>query len=254
MFDDQQNSAAVPPPNLPMEPEDMFAGVEKGEQALSDPKMPDALSSGMLKRKGSEVMPTVQSGSDSEVPVAVISSTAQPVLGKIFLVILIIVAVGGLGFGGWWLYNRFVEVPADVTTPTPETSVPPITETTPAATIPVPVPDQLLVSPAATSTITTEIKNDAILFGAPVDGDKDGLSDLREQEVGTDPNKSDTDLDGLIDGDEVFIWKTNPLNPDTDGDSYPDGDEIKNGYNPLGRGRLLNSSTSTVPTAPTSTK
>ncbi len=33
----------------------------------------------------------------------------------------------------------------------------------------------------------------------------------------------DTDGDGLIDGDEVNIYGTDPLNPDTDGDGMPDG-------------------------------
>lgn len=47
----------------------------------------------------------------------------------------------------------------------------------------------------------------------------------------------DTDYDGLSDSQE-YEYKTNPLNPDSDGDGYKDGVEIKNGYNPLGQGRL----------------
>jgi lipoprotein-anchoring transpeptidase ErfK/SrfK len=35
------------------------------------------------------------------------------------------------------------------------------------------------------------------------DQDKDGLSDAMEWELGTDPNKSDTDGDGFTDGEEV---------------------------------------------------
>lgn len=46
---------------------------------------------------------------------------------------------------------------------------------------------------------------------AEVDTDGDGLTDAREQELGTDPQ-----------------------NPDTDGDGYTDGDEVENGYSPLG--------------------
>ncbi len=53
------------------------------------------------------------------------------------------------------------------------------------------------------------------------------------------PDKDvDSDNDGLIDLDEVDIYKTDPNNPDTDGDGYLDGDEVKNGYNPNGVGKL----------------
>ena len=81
------------------------------------------------------------------------------------------------------------------------------------------------------------------------DTDGDGLNDGAEVIVNkTDPQKADTDNDGLSDGDEVLIWHTNPSNPDTDGDSYLDGEEVRNGYSPLGPGKLFNSSTSTVGT------
>ena len=70
------------------------------------------------------------------------------------------------------------------------------------------------------------------------DSDKDGLSDEREKELGTDPNSPDTDKDGLSDYLEIKVYETNPLNPDTDGDSYLDGEEVKAGYNPRGEGKL----------------
>jgi len=50
MFEDQPKSAGGPPANLPTEPVDMFAGVEESAE-VAPPKMPDALSSGLLKRK-----------------------------------------------------------------------------------------------------------------------------------------------------------------------------------------------------------
>ncbi len=50
---------------------------------------------------------------------------------------------------------------------------------------------------------------------ALVDSDSDGLNDLAEEYIGTDPN-----------------------NADTDGDSYSDLSEILNSYNPLGEGVL----------------
>ncbi len=56
----------------------------------------------------------------------------------------------------------------------------------------------------------------------------DGLNNLQEHRLGTDPTVPDTDADGLIDGDEVRFG-TRPLYYDTDGDKLPDGWEIKYG-------------------------
>jgi hypothetical protein len=75
------------------------------------------------------------------------------------------------------------------------------------------------------------------------DTDKDGLSDVKEAQLGTNLNLADTDGDGLSDGDEVNVFKTNPLKPDTDGDGIIDGTEVKKGYNPNGPGKLLDFST-----------
>ncbi len=73
-----------------------------------------------------------------------------------------------------------------------------------------------------------------------VDTDHDGLTDYQEVHLyHTDPNKADTDGDGLSDRDEVITWKTDPNKADTDGDGFSDGSEVKNGYNPLGPGKLL---------------
>ncbi|MBI3260583.1 MAG: OmpA family protein [Ignavibacteriae bacterium] len=59
------------------------------------------------------------------------------------------------------------------------------------------------------------------------DTDGDGLTDEKEEQIGTDPNNPDTDGDGLNDGEEVNDYKTKPLNADTDGDGLSDGDEVK---------------------------
>jgi outer membrane protein OmpA-like peptidoglycan-associated protein len=64
------------------------------------------------------------------------------------------------------------------------------------------------------------------LFGGDNDADKDGLLKSEEKRLGTDPNKYDTDGDGLGDGDEVRKYHTNPLKVDTDGDGLSDGDEV----------------------------
>ena len=65
-----------------------------------------------------------------------------------------------------------------------------------------------------------------------VDTDGDGLTDVRERELGTDPTRTDTDGDGLGDGYEV-AGGTNPLVADTDGDGLSDGLEAAYCSNPL---------------------
>lgn len=64
------------------------------------------------------------------------------------------------------------------------------------------------------------------------DSDGDGLSDSEELALGTDPTRADTDGDELDDGNEVALG-TDPTNPDTDGDGVPDGEEIAAGTDPL---------------------
>jgi hypothetical protein len=66
------------------------------------------------------------------------------------------------------------------------------------------------------------------------DGDGDGLSNVEEAELGTDPDDPDSDDDGLLDGTEVRGGNpavaddpanriTDPLDPDTDNDRLCDG-------------------------------
>lgn len=57
------------------------------------------------------------------------------------------------------------------------------------------------------------------------DTDKDGLPDFFEKNLGTAPNKVDTDGDGLTDGYEYFDLATDPLKADTDGNGMLDGNE-----------------------------
>lgn len=63
------------------------------------------------------------------------------------------------------------------------------------------------------------------------DADGDGLTNLQEQEIGTDLSKPDTDSDGLSDGQELRDG-TDPLLDDTDGDGVTDGYEVELGTDP----------------------
>jgi len=65
------------------------------------------------------------------------------------------------------------------------------------------------------------------------DKDLDGLTDEEEIKLGTNPNNPDTDGDGIMDKDEIDLWKTNPLKADTDGDGMVDGEEARRGTDPL---------------------
>ena len=65
------------------------------------------------------------------------------------------------------------------------------------------------------------------------DFDEDGLTNLQEYELGTEPYNEDTDGDGLKDGEEINIYGTDPLKVDTDEDGLEDGDEIYFETDPL---------------------
>jgi hypothetical protein len=74
------------------------------------------------------------------------------------------------------------------------------------------------------------------------DTDGDGLSDGAEFTAGTNPNKADTDGDAISDGDEVNTAPvSNPLLMDSDGDGATDALERRVGTNP--------SSAASVPTS-----
>jgi len=59
-----------------------------------------------------------------------------------------------------------------------------------------------------------------------LDPDNDGLTNLEEYQYSTDPLDSDTDGDGLTDGQEVNTYFTDPLDSDSDGDELTDGQEV----------------------------
>lgn len=54
------------------------------------------------------------------------------------------------------------------------------------------------------------------------DSDKDGLTNIEEKQLGTNPDLYDSDGDTLSDYQEVKVLKTSPLNVNTDKDRYND--------------------------------
>ena len=64
------------------------------------------------------------------------------------------------------------------------------------------------------------------ILKSDTDKDKDGLTNKDEKARGTNSKLSDTDGDGLADGEEVLVHNTDPLHADSDRDSLTDADEI----------------------------
>jgi hypothetical protein len=174
---------------------------------------------------------------------------------KVLLIALLIILLIGLGY---LVYVKFLtgqnasEVPVvtnPIVTNTPIATRTPITNTQPVST---PVSDNVAVvtsTPLITSTTTTTTTI-ATTTTANLDTDGDGLTNQEEAILGTDPNKVDTDGDGLSDYEEVRIYHTDPLKADTDGDGHNDGEEVKNGYNPLGAGKMTDVQKQAASTTP----
>lgn len=59
------------------------------------------------------------------------------------------------------------------------------------------------------------------------DFDSDNLTNLEEQQAGTDPTRASTDGDGLADGIELRTYLTEPRDSDTDDDGLDDGSEVE---------------------------
>jgi len=252
MFDDQPiNNTGSVPNNLPIgEPEDIFSQIDGGEdvaptvdlppagsatppEEISQPVSPPEVMSRPSAREAGILQPPTKQ--IAEPPISQMSPARGPVLSQgLMIVVISLVALAIVGGGGWWVYHSFISPPKDFF---------PQTEVNVDNSVPVETSVENNSSSTQNNNTTPEQVDNSVLFGEQVDSDDDQLSDDKERELGTDPNNWDSDADGLGDGDEALVWKTNPLNPDTDGDTYLDGAEVKNGYNPLGPGKLFNVST-----------
>src|SRR5215207_3626049 len=112
--------------------------------------------------------------------------------------------------------------------PVPTVLLPPV-DAAPAAIAPTPVAAApVLEEPTPIPTTAPVVSSES----GDIDGD--GLSDVDEATYGTDPLNSDSDGDGLLDGEEVNQYGTSPVAWDTDGDGLSDADELFTfGTNPL---------------------
>ncbi len=76
------------------------------------------------------------------------------------------------------------------------------------------------------SIIAIAIILSSIVIFLLIDADNDGLTTFSELKAGTEIFKSDSDSDGLSDGEEINDYGTDALNSDCDNDDILDGDEI----------------------------
>lgn len=124
--------------------------------------------------------------------------------------------------GGQQLQN-----PTAITDTTVETTEPSVGQGE-EPTSPVPTTIPILTTPA-TPTPTTPAPTTATPIPTTqpsgyADSDRDGLSDSKERQIGTDLDNDDTDGDGISDYDEITKYRLNPLAADSDGDGTPDSD------------------------------
>ena len=278
MFDNHSappNNTA--PTNLPLgEPDDMFAGAGAPEDfaadsipmpaapAVSDPAeilaappvvLPTALDAGVLKprvqvaepqpepndpfsvRQERTAQPVPQNNPvtsglpfpEASVPTRTPENVLRAPMGgrAVWITLATLISLGIVGGAGAWVYFTYIN-------PAPATILPT------QDTVPVAVPTSTPVNTETDDTPSATSTDSEILFGdAVLDTDSDGLDDSYEKKNGTDMLLWDTDGDGLSDGVEVMTWKTDPTKVDTDGDTYTDSMEIRNGYNPLGEGKLF---------------
>ena len=66
-----------------------------------------------------------------------------------------------------------------------------------------------------------------------LDLDGDGIPNEEERLRGTDPQRVDSDFDGLSDFEEIRRYLTSPILVDTDGDGAWDGEEVAAGTDPM---------------------
>lgn len=182
-----------------------------------------------------------------EAPPQIVATSFGPSRTPIILGVIAVLAI--IGGAGWYFLsgsgsssvNDTGDVINDLLPQDEDTSPIPAPEPEPRSApeiilIPEPAPEsEPEPEPPPAPTIPIDVP-DAVLNA--LDSDRDGLNDIRERDLGTNPQSADTDSDGLSDFDEVEKYGTDPTDPDTDGDGYLDGKEVEGGYNPNGPGTL----------------
>jgi hypothetical protein len=211
-------TAAAPQPLT-----DMFAGLDAG---LGSPVPPMGVNPAQPGGAATGMNPEPSGGSR-----------------KYFIVGFLVLLLIGIVVGGYFAYGKFsamvnkdgeqpgtVETPVETAKPdttTPATTTKPAVETADTAS-------GTTGSSTATSTATTT---------SPLSADTATTSPSATSTAAAPAadRTKDSDNDGLTDYEEVNFYKSNPAVGDTDGDGFLDGAEVKNGFNPLGAGKMIDS-------------
>ncbi len=170
------------------------------------------------------------------------NSPIQMIIHKYKTTLILVGVILLLAYPAYWLINKFV-----LTSPEPENIL---------VTLPNQIKDENTepeTNPEIINTQTPPEWQKRFFSGEKcfepencgdlADPDKDGLKNLQEFELSTDPNNSDSDQDGLADGDEVNIFNSNPSKTSTVNDeTYNDGQYIKGAYNPNLKDKQLTAS------------
>jgi hypothetical protein len=82
--------------------------------------------------------------------------------------------------------------------------------------------------------------NDNQICGTTADPDRDGLTNIEEYNYQTNPNDSDTDKDGIADGDEVKIFSIDPTKKDSTNSGTEDFSKLKSCFDPALRTSGIN--------------
>lgn len=224
MFDDMQNPS--PSTNNPgVKTEDIFAGVEKNIEPAPPANPP-------------------VNAPDPELESRAVDNKKYFIIGSIILGVALIILAGGYGYK-YYVSLKAGENNKSLVENTQENQEP--AAAAPTSTAGAVVDNIVAVATSTETAATTTNSGEIIATGTPtttpetdpVDSDADGLKDTEETRLGTSINNSDSDSDGLFDYEEVKTYKTDPLKSDSDNDGYSDGSEVRNGYNPLGEGKLF---------------
>jgi hypothetical protein len=254
MFDDlkQQNnqtgavpqSQNMPPQAPPMSPSqpmvDMFDTVDPVPQ--NNQIRPSAVQSGKIK----PVSNTSYTPGQQAAPLdpMMFSETSGNKLNKIIIILVVVLLVLALGAGAYYL----IAVKGKIKAPANNDQN---TNTNVIATSTNENIEETDTTDSDSDGLTDDEESQSNTNPLIADTDGDSLGDREEVKTyKTDPLTMDTDTDGLNDGDEINIWNSNPLSVDTDGDTYPDGTEVKNGYSPIGPGKLASSTPVVVAPTP----
>jgi plastocyanin len=140
--------------------------------------------------------------------------------GKLVYIIIAVIVIIGLAVGAYFFLGTKKTTTTPVTTPTPV------------------APASKLSSAWLTQYFNKATCDDQTVCGDKADPDSDGLTNAAEFTAGTNPTLADTDGDGLADGDEVNIYKTDPMLKFTDRrdivaqNNWTDSYQVKGGYDP----------------------